>query len=408
VGAPVEGAAPHFGERHTVAALRPLRALPQLPPPAISLDYISSNGAQVNGHPAFPRLDPGHVYLFPLKAEGSRYRLLVEEGWGLVAPAIEAAPGVEAIGSKRDFILVELRNVLVAGSYPDLYNFGQYIQFLQGSELIDDLMPGLTVAWPPGDRHWLDLATAMLAQLGVPRRSLDDLIAGNSRKRPFESAPELLAAAALREVPEAERRERIVRNMLRWSAVHGWGSAATLAPEFKDDPLLLQLLPGYLREPQKGAFLIAQWLVSDGQTALEALTLDTAVRVLTDARLDNNERFPACRLILERGTETQFVAYLRALRDARLHNEARYRELYQVAWEAKSPRVVPILAVLLDDPRTVPHMKGLRYCDLAAPLAQKVSAQDFGVAGGLDRMTLAQRDAAVAKARAWVRSQSGR
>ncbi len=401
-GALVKGVSALYDERHTVATLRLLRSLPELKALDIVLHYSSSNGAAANGHPSFARLEIGESYVFALAPEGDHWRLLVDEGWGLVVPAIEATPAEAAPASKRDFILREILHLLLRGSYADLFRFSTYMQLRRADELNDEIMRGLTARLPDGDRHWLDISTALLGNVGIPRQKLDDFISnGPAQIAPF--AASALAARTLREVPESGRREGVLRNMLRFSAIHEWGSAATLVPEFKDDPRLMQLLPGYLRQGQKGAFLIASWLVNNGQTALLDLTMEAALRVLTDKNADYGEVSPACRLLLERGSERQFEEYLRVLRESKVHNVPRYGELWQVAWEGKPPRVLRILAVVLDDERVASkYGDPIRYCDFAGYLVQKIAGENFGFRQW-DQMPAAERQPAVLRARAWMK-----
>jgi hypothetical protein len=375
--------------------------MPEMNAPDIQLIFYSSDATGGTGPPVFPGLGPGRTYVLPLIADGNRWKLLEDEGWGLVAPAIEAEPPGKAPASKREFIIRELSSILLRGSYPDLHVFGVYLRFRPASDMNDEIMASLTAELPPGDRRWLDISTALLACVGVPRRKLDDLISGGGPRSLFPNAPELLAARALRQVPESRRREGVIRNMLQFSAIHGWGSAATLVPEFKDDPLLLELLPGYLKRPQKGAVYIACWLVNSGQLALLEPTLEAALRCLTEENSDYSELNTAGKLLLDRGSDRQFEQYLKILRDAKVHDIVRYQGLWQVAWFEKSQRAVRILAVPLDDERPASKSDPLRFCDYAAAILQGISKQDFGVERAHE-MSLAERDAAVKRARAWM------
>ncbi len=384
-----------------MAVLHLFRSMPELRELDIHLNYYSSDGPIINGHPMYPNLEVGKSYVFPLTAEGNRWKLLVEEGYGLVVPAVETEPEGPPVSSKRELIFRELINTLLRGSYADLYRFSTYMQFRQAAELNDEIMSALTAELPPGAPRWLDLSTALLATMGIPRRKLDDLVAGEETKDPIRFAPALLAGRTLREVPESQRRDGIIRNMLQFSAIHEWGTAATLVPEFKDDLLLLELLPGYLQRGQKGAVYTACWLVNNGQVALLDTTVEAALRALSDKNVDYSELNAACRLLLDHGTDQQFKQYLNILRNSQLHDVGRYRQLWQVAWEGKSQRVVRILAILLDDERRAASGDSVRYCDFAGALLQKFSLEKFGFKEW-DRMSLPDRDAAVARARVWM------
>ena len=130
--------------------------------------------AIANGHPAFPNLETGRTYVFPLVAHGDRWKLIADEGYGLVAPAIDEEPPGKQPASKRGFIFQEMMNTLLHGAYRDLFRFSGYMQFRHAAELNDEIMAALVAALPPGDPRWLDISTALLAT--SPRR-LSDLAA---------------------------------------------------------------------------------------------------------------------------------------------------------------------------------------------------------------------------------------
>ncbi|HUA62690.1 MAG TPA: hypothetical protein VML19_28295 [Verrucomicrobiae bacterium] len=389
--------------RRPSAVLRVLRSMPEFTGQRIHLNYYSTTGGIANGHPAFPSFETGKSYVLAVVPDGAQWKLLEEEGWGTVAPAVEAPPDGDVPATKRDFIVRELSNVTLHGSYADLYRFGGYLQLRQAGELNDEMFAALKAKLPAGDGRWLDVSTALLGTMGIPRQKLDEFVSAAGAKSGGPDAPANLAARTLREVPESQRREGIVRNMLRYSAVHEWGSAATLVPEFKDDPLLLELLPGYLERKQKGAVYIACWLVNNGQLALLESTQKAAMEVLADKSTDFNEISIASRLILEHGTDAQFAEFLRVFKEAKAQDAGRYNELWQVGFEGKPPRVVRILAVLLDDERPAAQGMSFRFCDYGASLLQKVSGESFGFKPGVE-MSLEERNAGVARARAWVKA----
>lgn len=55
---------------------------------------------------------------------------------------------------------------------------------------------------------------------------------------------------------------------------------------------------------------------------------------------------------------------------------SRHRQMWQVAWEDKSVRIVSIPAVLLDDERRNSHWFDVRNCDYAGALPERVSDVD--------------------------------
>jgi hypothetical protein len=356
----------------------------------------------INGHPNYPDLQTDRPYVLPLKITSNRWRLLADEGWGLVVPVVEGEPEGSPPASKHDFIVREILNALMHGSHADRYQLGMFMQFRPTSELDEEIMDRLSAALPDGDPRWLDIATSLLATMGIPRQGLDEFAAGTDPKPPITYANYRLAARTLRKVPAGQRREKIIREMLEFSAVHVWGTAATLVPEFKDDPLLLELLPTYLERRQQGALEVGSWLIANGQTAMLDVTLESALNALKTGSAAPEEITSACSLVVRRGSDEQFSEYLQIMKDAKARNRRLYDQMYQIAWTDKSPRIVRILALLLDDERRWSPLYDTRYCDFGGALLQRVSGVSFGYKEW-DAMPQPLRNAALEKARAWMK-----
>jgi hypothetical protein len=390
--------------RYCTAKLRILRAFPELKETSLVLEYYCyGDHARIVNGPFFPTLKDGNVGLFPLTQAGRHWKLIADTGWGLIAPAIEMPPSGATPTSARAFIVCELTNAIVQGDYGQLGRFGSFLLCRGAADLNDEVMAALRVALPSGDPRWLDLSTALLAQMGVPRQKLDDLVAGPAPVPFLTDALDRFAAGALREVPLEQRREGIVRNMLRYSAVHEWGSAVTLSTEFKADPLLLKLLPDYLSGPQKGALSIAAKLAGSGQMALLDQSLDAALRVLREPGFGDGDALAARHLLQGYGSARQFGEYLALVRAAKHGNASRYMLLWQSYDEKQAPRTLRILAIPLSDERESESSRGVRYCDLAGAQLQQLSHEKFGFTL-VDQMSLAERGAAVNRARTWMRA----
>jgi hypothetical protein len=181
--------------------------------------------------------------------------------------------------------------------------------------------------------------------------------------------------------------------------VHGWSSAATLLPEFKDDPLLLELLPGYLVKLAPGSLNIAWWLVRNGQEALLPLSLDTSTRTLELPKVDGNDVSAATYLLVKHGSDTQFARLLAAFKASR--DTDRYMQYWQIAYGEEGPRILQMIAVLLDDERPMSPKTTMRYCDIAGGRLQMIAKSDFGFKQW--DQDLGERKAAVRRARVWMR-----
>lgn len=400
---PAEAGRPPDSAKDCTAELKVLRSIPETKALGISIGYtcFGPNAVVISGYPAYPTLEVGRTYVLPLIEDKPTWKLIRSQGYGLVVPVTESAPRGERSASKRDFIIREITNTFLHGEYSELYRLSTYMQLRHPSELNDDIIATLSGSLPSGSPRWLDISTALLATLGIPRKPLNELTSQDAAIHRSPFATERLAAKALREVPASELRAGIIRNMLRYSTIHMWGTAATLVPEFENDPLLLKLLSEYLMRGQKGALYTASWLIANGKTTLLDVSLKAALNVLRDSDRDYSEVTAACRLLVEHGSEEQFQDYLGILRQTKSADANRYRSLWQAMWHDTSPRTVRILAEILEDDRLTSQWGDIRNCDFAGALLQKIANEKFGFREW-EKMSLAERDAAVARARAWM------
>jgi hypothetical protein len=288
-------------------------------------------------------------------------------------------------GTALGYLVDELANNFLHGTYRQMFDAAQYGGWQPPKLLIERIETDL----PDGNSRWVDIATASLAAMGTPRKPLDDL--------------GTLPGRALSHVPENRRRAGVIRNMLRHSDLHGWGSAATLVPEFKDDPLLLELLPGYLAKLHPGALNIAWTLARSGQTAALPISLDAATRILELPKAEVNDIYAASNLLVRHGSPAQFAKLIDALNSAREHDRERYTQLWQVAHAEEGPRILRIVAVWLKDERAWWTNTTMRFCDIAGSRLQTIAKTDFGFKQW--DQNIRERNTAIAKARAWLRTR---
>jgi len=353
--------------------------------------------------PSLPTLQAGRVYLLPLNCVSSACRLIDDDGEGLVMPAVSDLPAGEAAVSASEFLLRELSNDLVHGTYATLYATAQWLRWQQSSTLPDRLFAEAAARIPGTDiRRWLDISTACLATLGIPRVPTSELISSGQPYFPFSMSPAGLAARALRQVPPEQRTEGLIRNMLEHSDVHDWGSAATLVPEFKNDRLLLDLLPGYLSQSKAGALYVALWLARNGTLAILQPALSAASRAVRSNQISFNDLNAACTLIIRYGTNEQFAELLAVFERAKSADVARYKQLWDASYSLEVDRMLRVIGILITDERVL--FEGVRYCDIAGARLQALSGESFGF--GVGGQDVSARDAAVLRARNWLREHS--
>lgn len=383
--------------RTCTATLKVLRAWPDGGAAARPLDFYCYGPpvTHLMAPPIFPNLRAGATYVLPLQRDGERWRLIHEQGMGLVIPAIARPLGHEPYASARDALIRELVNTLVQGEYSEIARLSQSLGLPHGRELGAEIAKHLDDKLSPTDGRWLDIATALMGSMGIPRPGLELMISNP----PAMSLTASLVSHALRRVPPERRRDGIIRNALEQSAVHPWGTAATLVPEFKDDPLLLELLPAYLERGHAGAISVAASLVHDGQMALAPLSVDAALRLLRDGEGNVTDLHAACLLVARYGAEDDFDQYVALMVKAKTSDLTRYNQLWQVAYELPRPRNLRLIEVWLADERV---MSGrMRYCDIAGGVLQRAANENFGFTTVWDS-PLDDRQAALLKARAWM------
>jgi hypothetical protein len=369
------------------ADLTVLRSLGSIPARVrVPYECYADFGPGVSGYPMFPRLERGQVLVFPLMKNGAEWRLLGNDGMGLLMPAIADAANLSDHG--KPYLIDELANTFFFGTYREMVAAGGYVMWQRNTDAHKLLLERLQAELKKGDPRWLDIGTAAIASMGIPRQPTQESKA--------------FGPMALMQIPEPWRRQGIVLNMLRHSDLHGWGSAATLVPEFKDDPLLLELLPGFLLKLHPGTLNIAWWLAKSGQMALLAPTVDAALRTLDLPKIpDVNDIYAASQVLVTHGTEAQFLKLLDALRKSK--DTPRYMQLWQVAYGEDGPRIQRMIAVLLADERPMGAKTTMRYCDIAGGRLQMIAKQEFGFKQW--DQPIGERNAALAKARAWLRNR---
>ena len=362
------------------ADLAVLRSFGEVPPHIrLSYECDRPRAGGIAGGPIFPRLERGQVRVFPLNRSGAAWKLFAREGLGLLMPALPQTANLA--GTPLAYLVDELANNFFYGTYRQMSEAAEYARW-QPSKLV---LERIETDLPDGDARWLDIASVALAWLGTPRAPL-------SEAKGF-------AGAALGHVPEKRRRSGIVRNMIRHTDVHAWGSAATLVPEFQDDPLLLELLPGYLAKLHPGSLNLAWSLARSGQTAVLPISLDAATRTLDLPRAEVSDLYAASHLLVKHGSDAQFGRLLDALKAGR--TTERYMQLWQVAYTEEGPRILRMVAVLLDDERPMSADTTMRYCDIAGGRLQGIAKTDFGFKQW--DQDFRERRSAVARARDWLR-----
>src|SRR4051794_23973062 len=180
------------------ADLTVLRRLGPIPERVrVRYDCYGENAPGVSGYPIFPRLEHGPVLVFPLMKSSPEWRLPADDGVGLLMPALADAANLSNAG--KPYLIDELANSFLFGTYAQKFAAGNYLMSQRLTDTHKLLLERLQAELKPGDRRWLDIGTAALAAMGIPRQPLE----GSKAFGPM----------ALMQLPAATRRADIVANM---------------------------------------------------------------------------------------------------------------------------------------------------------------------------------------------------
>jgi hypothetical protein len=363
----------------------------------ITIRYVSYGDLGVGGlsYPGWPRFETGQTALFAL-AQGERglWRLVGDEGVNLTVPALVSPPrGPEGPRDGRAFILAELANTLANGDTASRHAAAVYL--LEPGAWPDDFREVAERAIGTSDDRWLEVACALLASLGIPHRTVAELMVNpNLPGLGNQAASWALAKGATRDYPD-----RLIRCLLRNMPVYDWGAANELL-EFKDSALVVSNMKSSLSQDPAGSIYVAWVLVHNGQRGFLPEALRAAVNLVSAPEPVLMNRLQASSWLLrDYGSDRQFDVIPATLRRLKTQSEDAYRKLFGSVNYRESQRELRVAAVLIDDRR--PGFGTLRYCDVAAATVEKLSGQAFGIR---QEMTGEERDRAVARAAAWLSS----
>jgi len=368
------------------------------------LAYGPSVTMSVNGQPPpLPQIHAGEVIVLPLQRNKNPgvdlWQLTADSGVGLNVPALADLPDAEQPpASGRAFLIRELANGLSRGAPTDVYYAAACVQH-QFDDLSAELMPLLKSAIGDNRQRWAEVAASIMATEGIPRPTVADLLSSKAlQTNPF-SGSLLLARAVLQELKASPETDALlIRTLIEDAPVHAWGSRVSLL-EFADNPVTAETLRPALQNDVTGSSDIALALARTPYHSWLPDAFARAWRVVDTPDADPSELQGATGLLREFGADEDLARLAGLVKKYQSQDEKFYRVLWQDATYAADPREERVLSVVLSDRRVV--FEDWRYCDLAVSELERASKQQFGSEG----KTMQERDAAVARAQAWLRTQ---
>ena len=355
---------------------------------------LQASGGGSNGPPVVLTFEAGQTVLFAL---GST------KGDGDLGDWIPALAGAPAFGpapsTPREFLLRELANTLTRASIGDRLKAAAYLSEYVGDVPVE-LPRLLRASLGANDDAWLETGCVFLGLWGAPIERQAELTYGEASP-PFHSVREIVTWLLWK----GDRRDypnRLIRCLLRNAGAYSWGAANALL-QYKDSTVFLDGVNAAMRRNAPGTMTIAWFAAKAGKQAVVPEALDLAVRLVErSATSSAREIQPAVQLLLALGDAAHFDALVSALVRFKHEDENFYRELWGAAGYGVNRRELALARILIDDKR--PGFVTLRYCDVAASVVQRLSGQDFGMK---QQRSLAQRDAVVGRAAAWLAGHQG-
>ena len=354
--------------------------------------------------PIFPKIEPGRVLVLPLQRNknpaSDLWKLLLDEGMGLTIPSRAARPAASPPPTNaRAFLLREIANMLSRGTPMEAAAVGKYLSS-QSENLAPELIPLLEPAIGNDRQRWARVATSVLATTGIPRPMISDLLRRKAQPQEWEHRQSLfIAQAALRKLGASPQTDRLlIRTLIADAPAHPWGSAGMLL-EFADNPVTTETLRQALKDDLAGSSYIAWTLARNGHQEVLQEALAGALKVADRPGADNTDLQGAAMLLRDYGSDQQLQELASMIRKYQTTNRKFYYSLWQYSTQAGSPRETRVLAVVLQDRRVA--FGETRVCDIALSELEKATGQHFGAGA----KTTAERDAAVSRALAWLKSQ---
>jgi hypothetical protein len=363
------------------------------------LAYGPSVTQFVNGYPpALPVFEPGQVRILPLKDNknpvSDLWQLTDDSGVNLTIPArAEIAaydmPPITAQG----FLIREIANSLSMGTPAEVSATATYLAApLPQPDLSGELVPLLEPAIGDDRGRWAEVAANLLAARGIPRPTIADLLSATSDRKDLAQT----VLQKLKASPDTEN--LLIEKWITEAPLHAWGSANSLL-EFGDNPLTTEMLRQALRNDVSGSSYVAWTLVHNGHQATLPEAVTRALKLVDRPSADYNDLQGAAALLRDYGSDRDLRQLAAVVRKYQIQDKTFYSVLWQYATEAGNPREARVLGVVLQDRRIL--YGETRYCDFALGVLEKAVGQSFGSNG----KTTIERDEAVSRAMAWLKSQ---
>ena len=387
----IEQASPSSSQRQPENGTVPYRAtlliLRSFPPLAIrtgeriQLDYEghAAGDPGMNG-PDVPPIQTGSTLVVPLKSNPrpatDAWRLIKDEGIGLVIPAIERQPAFPSNPmSPRDYLLQEVASALSSGTREEVLAEAGYLAFQTTNGYSSDLMALLTAKENGNTDRWALISASLVSSLGTPRPTFRDFRAGKYADGQERWAGSLAEATMQRLGKSTDSRKRLIHQLLAISDLNEWGSGGTLQ-ELAQEPSLVRELATMLKARRAGSLYVAYNILKAGQGRILPEAMSAAFEYLDTPRKSHSEIQAACWVVRDFGNDEQLHQLVRVVQKYQYEDRTHYDELWRDTVFSDNDRERAVLEILLADQRM--YESGRRYSDIATVELARLQALKLG------------------------------
>jgi hypothetical protein len=334
----------------------------------IQLDYetLAEENSGMNG-PDVPHFQQGAILIAPLKSNPKpatdAWRLIADEGSGIVIPAIERDPSFQRQPKNaREYLLQEVAVALSGGTREEVLKEASYLSVQRTNEFAADLMQLLMPAVNGVTKRWALISASLVSCLGIPRPTIADFRTSKYGTDITHWRGSLVEASVQTVLRFRSGQENLIHQFLSISDFALWGPGIALR-EYAQEPILVKELGSMLESRRPGSLYVAYDVIKTGQNKIRAAAMRTALAYVNGPSQDHSELQSACWVIRDFGTVAQFNQLLRATRKYQYEEPKHYDELWRNTIWSDNDRERAVLETLLADQRT--YNSGQRYSDIA-------------------------------------------
>jgi hypothetical protein len=359
-------------------------------------------------------LRDGEIVVVPLEAvadatkDENKWRLAAVGGTGSPVPATRRVANTTAKNA-IEFLGLEVAGALMSEQAGERDRAARYLGYAaRGGPNITSVAPmdvilgSLEKEIGSNSARWEDVFVSLYFATGTPRPTVADLLSGDRKRMPqFGRAFWNLASSVLKHLASQGLDDRLAAAFVARAPRNSWAASTSLESNYPLHPLTLKFFNDGLEEARPEALERVLYLLDDIKKdrdhPLVPVALRAAQSALNQFKLEPRGLWAASTIIRRFGSEHDVALFVNRFKTAQKNDRARYRLLWLSNQWGRERGFLALHRIAIIDDRF--ESGGQRFSDEAAFSLQIEMRQNFGWKG---TPTLAQRNAIVARARAWL------